>query len=63
MKSRPWRYRPALGWIKTAGGSRKAHHRGLERAGWALALTAAAYTGPTACRTGYRRTLANCRPA
>jgi len=32
-----------FGWIKTAGNLRKTRHRGIERAGWMLTLTAAAY--------------------
>ena len=37
------RIEEAFGWIKTTGGLRKTRHRGLDRVGWAFALTAAAY--------------------
>jgi hypothetical protein len=36
------RIEEAFGWIKTVGGLRKTRHRGTERVGWMITLTAAA---------------------
>lgn len=37
------RIEECFGWIKTGAGGRKARHRGLDRLGWQVTLTAAAY--------------------
>jgi IS5 family transposase len=37
------RIEECFGWIKAGAGGGKAHHRGLDRVGWQVTLTAAAY--------------------
>jgi IS5 family transposase len=37
------RIEECLGWMKAGAGGRKARHRGLDRVGWRVTLTAAAY--------------------